>query len=87
MTQPGIEPRSSGSLANTLPTRTMSRLNVVQRSLIREFALYEFELSHNAAESQPKRFTLRKVKMQLITVQKQEISLRWKEPQRLDKVN
>ncbi len=27
MTQPGIEPRSPGTLANTLPTRPMSRSN------------------------------------------------------------
>ena len=28
MTQPGIEPSSPGPLANTLPTRPMSRLNM-----------------------------------------------------------
>ena len=41
MTQSGIEPRSSGLLANTLPTRPMSRLDYLKACLQYGFAKIE----------------------------------------------
>ena len=55
-TRPGIEPRSSGSLANTLPTRPMSRLKAenieeVVEGKRNEKSFRDFFLSFSAQSS------------------------------------
>ena len=50
MTRPGIEPRSPGPLANTLPTRTMSRLRTIKYQLlfsIRFSIIFRIQLNSN----------------------------------------
>ena len=44
-------------------------LKAVQRRVIQELMLYEFELGHNATEATKKRFVLKKLKVRLISVQ------------------
>ena len=54
MTQPGIETRSPGPLANTLLTRLMIQLKMVSCSLIQKVMPYEFKLVYNVMEANVK---------------------------------
>ena len=53
-----------GALIHSVWDLKSTQMNV-KRSLIREYVLYEFELDYNSAKA----FVMRKVNVQLITVQ------------------
>ena len=62
MTRPGLEPRSPGPLANTLPTRPMSRL--------RKLCFTSSSWAITAAET-TKNICCAEVKEQLVTITRQ----------------